>query len=319
MERSLYTADTGRAGGAQIYVITKSGTSQFHGGVYEFFRNDALAANNFSNNANKVNVIDSANPMNNCTTNFTSTCAAKVPPLRWNDFGGTIGGPIYIPGKYNRDKNKTFFFYSQEDRRIITYTTFNPDPAHRRDVDRQFQPAGLHHGGLRRLPGRSRSGNPDPGQPDQPQCRGLHQGHLQQAEPGLRQHRGRHHRRLLRAAQSLQLRRTSRASIRRFNERFTVWGKFEIDQIPTTEPGGLFTGSTIPGGAITNTNSPGRSAGRARHQHHTAHPAQRSRLQLLAEPHHLHPGRPDGQGQQSRHQPRRAVRQHAGRGARPSA
>ena len=41
-----------------------------------------------------------------------------------------------------------------------------------------------------------------------------------------------------------------------FNEKFVVWGKFEIDQIPTTEPGGLFTGSTIPGGAITNTNSP---------------------------------------------------------------
>ena len=60
VERSLYTADTGRAGGAQISVVTKSGTSQFHGGVYEFFRNDALAANNWSNNANKVNVIDSA-------------------------------------------------------------------------------------------------------------------------------------------------------------------------------------------------------------------------------------------------------------------
>ena len=44
-----------------------------------------------------------------------------------------------------------------------------------------------------------------------------------------------------------------------FNEKFVVWGKFEIDQIPTTEPGGLFQGSQIPGGAITNTNSPGRA------------------------------------------------------------
>src|SRR5206468_6041046 len=44
VERSLYTADTGRAGGAQISVVTKSGASRFHGGVYEFFRNDALAA-----------------------------------------------------------------------------------------------------------------------------------------------------------------------------------------------------------------------------------------------------------------------------------
>jgi hypothetical protein len=54
VERSLYTADTGRAGGAQINVVTKSGTSQFHGRLYEFFRNDYLAANNWANNANKV-------------------------------------------------------------------------------------------------------------------------------------------------------------------------------------------------------------------------------------------------------------------------
>src|ERR1035437_5078588 len=82
VERSLYTADAGRAGGGQISVVTKSGSSQFHGGVYEFFRNDALAANNFSNNANKVNTIDSANPLNNCTTNFTSNCKAKIPARR---------------------------------------------------------------------------------------------------------------------------------------------------------------------------------------------------------------------------------------------
>jgi hypothetical protein len=111
VERSLYTADTGRAGGAQISVITKSGTSSFHGDLYEFFRNDALAANNWINNATSVNVIDGK---------------AKVPALRWNDFGGTIGGPVYIPGHYNKDKNKTFFFFSEEARRIITYTTFNP-------------------------------------------------------------------------------------------------------------------------------------------------------------------------------------------------
>ncbi|HEY1338258.1 MAG TPA: carboxypeptidase-like regulatory domain-containing protein, partial [Bryobacteraceae bacterium] len=45
VQRSLYTADSGRAGGAQIQVVTRSGGSQFHGDAYEFFRNDAIVAN----------------------------------------------------------------------------------------------------------------------------------------------------------------------------------------------------------------------------------------------------------------------------------
>ena len=52
-------------------------------------------------------------------------CYAKQAPYRWNDFGGTFGGPVPL-GHYNKDKNKTFFFFSEEARRIINYTTFNP-------------------------------------------------------------------------------------------------------------------------------------------------------------------------------------------------
>jgi len=91
VERSLYTADTGRAGGAQVNVVTKSGTSQYHGDLYEFVRNNAFAANNWINNAQKVLVNGSV----------------QVPPLRWNDFGGTIGGPVPLGHK---DNHKTFFF-----------------------------------------------------------------------------------------------------------------------------------------------------------------------------------------------------------------
>jgi hypothetical protein len=111
VERELYTADTGRAGAAVINVITRSGASDFHGDVYEFVRNNAFSANNWINNADKVNVVNGV---------------AQVPALRWNDFGGTIGGPVYIPGHHNKDKNKTFFFFSEEARRIHTYTNFNP-------------------------------------------------------------------------------------------------------------------------------------------------------------------------------------------------
>jgi hypothetical protein len=68
-------------------------------------RNNAFAANNFLNNAGRVNL--------------GSDGTARVPALRYNDFGYTVGGPVWIPKVYN-GKNKTFFFFSQEFRRIIT-------------------------------------------------------------------------------------------------------------------------------------------------------------------------------------------------------
>ena len=92
VQRGQYTAEYGRSSAGQINVITKSGTSAFHGDLYEFFRNDKLDANTFLLNRGGV----------------------ERPPLRYNDFGGTVGGPVFIPGIYNTDKNKTFFFFSEE-------------------------------------------------------------------------------------------------------------------------------------------------------------------------------------------------------------
>ena len=89
VERSLYTADSGRAGGGQINVVTRGGASKFHGTFYEFFRNDILNANTWSNNANRVNLYDSSDPFHNCTTSFTSNCSARIPPVRWNNYGFT--------------------------------------------------------------------------------------------------------------------------------------------------------------------------------------------------------------------------------------
>jgi len=99
VQRSGYSAEFGRAGGGQISVVTKSGTSQYHGSAYEFVRNNAFAANNFLSNANRVNLGPDG--------------VANVPPLRYNNFGWTLGGPVLIPKLYGRDrnKNKTFFFF----------------------------------------------------------------------------------------------------------------------------------------------------------------------------------------------------------------
>jgi outer membrane receptor protein involved in Fe transport len=98
--RGNYNAEFGRSAGGQINVITRSGTSNFHGDLYEFFRNDALDANTWGNKA------------------FSNPPVPRT-PLRYNDFGGTIGGPIFIPGVYNKSRNRTFFFFSEEARRII--------------------------------------------------------------------------------------------------------------------------------------------------------------------------------------------------------
>lgn len=95
---SNYGADMGKMGSAQIEVATKSGTRQFHGDAYEYVRNDAFDANPWFQNR------EIAPPGGN----------APKTPLKWNDFGYTIGGPFYIPGHYNTGKSKTFFFWSQE-------------------------------------------------------------------------------------------------------------------------------------------------------------------------------------------------------------
>ncbi|MDT7810617.1 MAG: hypothetical protein QOJ42_533, partial [Acidobacteriaceae bacterium] len=97
--RGNYNAEYGRSAGGQINVITRSGTAKFHGGLYEFFRNDVLDANDWGNKQQDP--------------------VAPRTPFRYNDFGGTIGGPLFIPKVYNTDKKKTFFFFSEEVRRVV--------------------------------------------------------------------------------------------------------------------------------------------------------------------------------------------------------
>ena len=96
---SNYGAQYGRNGSGTVEVETKSGTSAFHGNAYEFVRNDMFNARNY----------------------FEST----VPAYKKNDFGYTIGGPVFIPGLYNKSKQKTFFFWSQEWRRERVPTDFH--------------------------------------------------------------------------------------------------------------------------------------------------------------------------------------------------
>jgi hypothetical protein len=114
--RSLYPAESGRSSGGQVNVVTKSGTSKFHGDIYEFFRNDWLNANSFLTNRTAPLGRDSQG-------------RAKRVPFRYNDFGGTFSGPLVFPrfgeGGPSLVKGKTFFFFSEELRRVIVYPTFS--------------------------------------------------------------------------------------------------------------------------------------------------------------------------------------------------
>ncbi len=116
---SNYTAEYGRASGGQIRVVTKSGTRDFHGTAYEYFRNSALDANSWSRN-------------NSPDPNINSQAA----PLRFNQFGYNIGGPIFIPKKFNADRNKIFFLFGQE------YVRYRPT-AQNNLSSNQFVPTAL--------------------------------------------------------------------------------------------------------------------------------------------------------------------------------
>lgn len=92
---STYSAEYGRNPGAQIAFETKSGANLWHGSGFDYLRNDYFAANDWFNNYLNV----------------------KQPALRQNDFGGTLGGPVTIPGAFS-GKDKTFFFVSYEGLRL---------------------------------------------------------------------------------------------------------------------------------------------------------------------------------------------------------
>ncbi len=90
------TAEYGRSSGAQVALVTKSGTNQLHGNLFYFHRNAALAANEWGNKLNGL---------------------AK-PALRQHQYGGDVGGPVRIPGLYN-GKDRTFFFFNYQGQKQV--------------------------------------------------------------------------------------------------------------------------------------------------------------------------------------------------------
>jgi hypothetical protein len=95
IQTQLYSAEFGRAGGASVNLVTRGGTNQLHGKIYEFFRNQDLNANDFF-----LKTSQAENGMRD-----------QAPVLKQNQFGGSLGGPIR--------RNQTFFFVSYQGTRQI--------------------------------------------------------------------------------------------------------------------------------------------------------------------------------------------------------
>lgn len=120
--RSLFPAESGRSGGGQVNVITRSGGEDFHGSAFEFIRNEAFNANDFLTNKT---------PTLRNTLGVDSNGKIKRRPFRYNNYGFTIGGPVYYPnfgagsGGMVEKLKKTFFFFSEEQRRDTRYPTLS--------------------------------------------------------------------------------------------------------------------------------------------------------------------------------------------------
>jgi hypothetical protein len=116
VQTSSFDPEFGRTPGGQVSIVTRSGTNDFHGTAFEYFRNDALDANDWFNG-------------------YTNNPPLPKAEERQNDFGGVFGGPI--------TKDKTFFFFSYEGLRLRqpeTQETVVPDDASRQQAPTAMQP-----------------------------------------------------------------------------------------------------------------------------------------------------------------------------------
>jgi hypothetical protein len=220
----LYSADSGRAAGAQVNVISRGGLSHYHGAAFEFLRNNAFEANSYMNNANGI----------------------PIPEVRWNDFGGNFGGPLPLPFGWNRTHNRTFFFYSNEFGRIINYRNFAPVVPTLGQLQGKFAVPvciAFSSAGACTQTGTSIANiNPVAQEYIDDIWSKLPLsavGNTIQVPERLLYNHNQHSGRI---DQSL-------------GQKLTLWGRILDDELPTVEPGGLFTGSQIPDTATTDTTS----------------------------------------------------------------
>ncbi len=251
--RSLYPAESGRSGGGQVNIVTRSGGDKFHGNFFEFVRNEKFNAGTYFNNQ---------------TQPRDSNGKAIRPPFRYNNYGLTVGGPIYFlnfgnlepdAGYFGKMK-RTYFFYSMENRDDIRFPTLNstvPTAALKQgvfDVPICLQasgttcttilPAGTPLGSVATINPISQqyiqyiwNNVPTPNNP------GSGPFALSYPTRGVSKFR----QQMIKVDTSI-------------TKDFSAYYRFQRDKIPTQDANSLFSsGSGLPGVSLTETNSPGRT------------------------------------------------------------
>jgi hypothetical protein len=250
--RSMFPAESGRSGGGQVNVVTRSGTSEFRGSAFEFVRNEKLNANDFLTNSRPGLATQLGRDPDNGKI--------KRRPFRYNNYGFTLGGPIFFLGfgeggptfkRYER----TFFFFSEEqrkDRRSTTLVSSVPDANLRRGfftVPICLQATGTTCNTV--LPANTTLPNINP----------VSQQYLTQVYNNIPLPNGP-------GIYDLQFPTPAVADFRQeiikidhsFNDKFSVFYRFQNDKIPTIDANAIFTsGSGIPFVSTTTSNSPGRT------------------------------------------------------------
>jgi hypothetical protein len=253
--RSLYPAESGSSGGGQVNVVTRSGGEEFHGSLFEFVRNERLNANDFLSNQT-------------APVGRTPEGRAKRRPFRYNNYGFTVGGPVYFfnfgegtGGGVFKKLERTFFFFSEEQRRDLRYPTLIstvPDANLRQGVfpipvciNRNDVP-GATCTGANILP----AGTPLPANLFNPAALSyLNQIYNKLPLPnsgtlGL----------ISAAVNKADFRQEIVKIDHNFTDTLSAFYRYENDKIPTLDSNALFSsGSGLPGVSTTRTNSPGRT------------------------------------------------------------
>lgn len=253
--RSLYPAESGRSGGGQVNVVTRSGTAEFRGSIYEFIRNEAF-------NANRVEINSLVTVP--ATLGRDDNGKANRPPFRYNNYGWTLGGPVYFfnfgenDGGFFRKWDRTFFFFSQEwrdDKRFPTLQSTVPTGLQRAG---QFTvPICLQATGstcTTVLPGSTAT----PGQLTN--INPLAQQYLQYIYSGLPLPNSGVNTLIAPAEGISEFRQEVIKIDHSFNDKLSGYYRYQRDSIPTIDANALFSsGSSLPGVSTTSTDSPGRT------------------------------------------------------------